>query len=51
MPGGVVIFVCPKCGHTLEVFIEGIEAFCWHDGTRWQGKPCARMNVELVEAK
>lgn len=43
-----MIFVCPKCGHTLEVFIEGIEAFCWHDGTRWQGKPSARMHVELV---
>jgi hypothetical protein len=44
-------FVCPKCSHTLEVFIEGIDAFCWHDGTKWQGQRAALMELQTVNAR
>lgn len=44
-----MIFVCPKCGHTLEVFLEGVEAFCWHDGTPWQGKTACLMEPQVAE--
>lgn len=39
-PSQVTDFVCAVCGHKVTVYNDGVgvEAFCWHFGTKYRGR-------------